>query len=118
MAGFQPHRHRRLAVVLRIDAAKNLDARDDIQATIEPPAIRHGINVPADEQGSFRFTVQGCPKIPRCIAMDFDRERFEFFLKPLARLDPRWGEGDSLRAVLIAGQRAKLFEFGDCAGGL
>ena len=50
--------------------------------------------------------------------MNFNRECFELFLKPLSRFDPRRREGDALRAIGIAGEGAEFLEFSDGAFGI
>ena len=75
----EANRHRRLAVVLGIDAAENLHTGQHIEAAIEPAAVRHGIHVAADEQTFFRFAAQRRPGVARGVVVDFDRERFELF---------------------------------------
>ena len=66
------------AVVLRIDAAKNLDAGQGVQTAIEPAAVRDGIDVSADEERPGRFTPQRRPKVPGFIGPNIRAERFEF----------------------------------------
>ena len=104
---------RRLAAILRIDAAKNLHAGHDVEAAVQPAAVRHGIHVAADEQALFGFTVQRRPKISGGVGVDFDRQIFEFILQPRARLHPHRGEGNPLRAIIVAGEGAKFFQLGN-----
>ena len=103
---------------MRIDAPQNFHAGQDIEAAVEPAAVRHGINVAADEQGFFRFAAQGRPKISRRVRVNFDRQFGKFLLEPVARGNPRRRERDALRAVFVAGERAKFFQFGDGAFGI
>ena len=51
----EPHRDRRPAVMLRMDSPKNLDAGEGVETTVEPAAVRNGINVAADQQRPPRF---------------------------------------------------------------
>ena len=44
----EPDRERRLAFLG--DPAQHLDARHDVQAAVEPAAVRHRVDVPADQQ--------------------------------------------------------------------
>ena len=77
--------HRRLAVVLRVDAPQNFDAGEDVEATIEPAAIRHGIHVAADEQRLFGFAAQCEPEISGRIVVNFDRQRLQVFCAAMSR---------------------------------
>ncbi len=45
--------------------------------------------------------------------MGLRRNRFGLPLEPFARAGPESGEGDALRAILIAGERAEILQFGD-----
>ena len=44
----EPHRDRRLALLG--DPAQHLDAGEHVQAAVEPAAVRHRVDVPADQQ--------------------------------------------------------------------
>ena len=110
--------HGRLAVVLRVDAAQDFDAGEDVEAAVEPAAVGHGIHVAADEQRAIGFAAQGGPEIAGGVGVDFDRQAFELFAQPGAGGDPHLGESDALRAVVIAGEGAEFLEFGDGAFGI
>ena len=73
----EAHRDGRLAVVLRVDAAQNFHARQHVETAIEPAAVRHGIDVAADEQRLFRFAAQCGPGIARRVVVNLDRQRCE-----------------------------------------
>ncbi len=46
------------------DAAKHLDAGDDVQAAVEPAAVWDGVHVPADEHGSIGSSTEREPLVP------------------------------------------------------
>ena len=48
----EPHRDRRLALLR--DPPQHLDAGDHVQAAVEPAAVRHRVDVPADQQRALR----------------------------------------------------------------
>ena len=110
-------RDRGPAVVLRMDAAKNFDGGQRVQTAVEPAAVRDGIDVSADEERLRRFAAQGCPKVPGFIGPNIRAERFEFFPEPGPRFRPRLGESHALRAIFVAGEFPKFFEFCNSARG-
>jgi len=71
--------HRRLAMVLRVDAAENFHTRENIQATIEPAAVRHGIHVAADEQTFFRSPRKVVQRFPAASVLNFHGSSSSFF---------------------------------------
>ena len=71
---------------------KNFNAGERIQTAIEPAAIRHGIDVAADEQRFFGFAAQRRPEISGGVVVNFDAAvASNFFAQPVARLAPRLG---------------------------
>lgn len=44
----KPHGDRRLARILGVDSAQDLNARDEVQGPIEPAPVGNGINVAAE----------------------------------------------------------------------
>src|ERR1700688_3451518 len=46
----QAYGHRRPAAEFRSKTAKHLERGDNIQSTVKPPAIRHGVEVPSENQ--------------------------------------------------------------------
>ena len=72
------------------------------RATVEPAAVRHGIDVAADEQRFLGFAAQRHPEIARFVALDLRAELPRLSLHPSPRLRPGRGECDALRAVFIA----------------
>ena len=67
----------------------------------------------ADEQRLFRLAAQGVPGVARFVVVNFEREVFEFFFEPGARLQPGFRKGDALCAVFVSGELAKFLEFRD-----
>lgn len=57
----------RFAVVLVIDAAENLDAGHDVEAAIEPAAVRDGIDVTADDERFLGLAGEGEPEVSGCV---------------------------------------------------
>ena len=112
------HRDRRLAVVLCVDAAHDLDSCQRVEAAVEPSAVRHRIDVAAHEQLFLALTTQRRPEIPRSIIVDFHRQSIETLFQKLARRNPRRCKGDPLRAVRVAGQRAQFLELVDRSPGI
>ena len=111
--GDEPHRHRRLA--LGGDAPDHLDAGEHVQAAVEPAAVRHRVQVAADQQRAVGGAGEREPLVARLVDL-LDRARALHLLsQELAGLLPRVGPGDPLRAVLVAGQLAQLVEVGDRA---
>jgi len=108
----------RFAVVLLVDATKDFDSGEDVEATIEPAAVRHGINMTADEHGAVGLAAESGPEIARSVGVNFDRKCFEFLLQPIAGGEPRLGEGHALSAVFIGGEAAEVFKLGDGAFGI
>ena len=109
----EAHGHGRLAVVLRVEAAQNLDAGQRVEGAIEPAAVRHRIDMAADQERLFGFAAQCRPKIPGFIGMNFGRQFIEFPAEPGAGFRPSRREGDALRAVFVAGQVPQFLQFRD-----
>ena len=92
----------RPAVILRVNSPQNLHPGERIQATIEPAAIRHRINMPADEERFLRFAAQGRPKISGFVAMRLRGNSGQLCPQPVPRSRPGLRKGHALRAVLVA----------------
>ncbi len=105
----------RLAVVLRGDATQDFESRENIERSIEPATVRDGIQMPANEQRPFGSPFQRDPIISGGVVVMLDRQLTDFRGEPLARFEPRIRPRDTLRAVFIAGEGAKLFQLGDCS---
>src|ERR1017187_9959049 len=112
------HGYWRLAMVLRIDAAKNFHARHYIETAVQPATVRHGIKVAADEQTFVRCAAQGEPRVASGVVVNFERQPFDCFAQKFPRCQPGFSEGDALRAVFVAGEHAEFLQFGDGAFGI
>jgi hypothetical protein len=51
----QPHNVRQPITEIRLQPPENLQSGDGIQAAIQPPAVRHGIDMATDEQRPLRY---------------------------------------------------------------
>jgi hypothetical protein len=100
-----------MAAVLRMDAAQDLEAGEDIEAAIEPAAVWHRIDVTANEQGGIGCAPQSRPGVAGLVVVHFHREVAGFFPQPRTRLRPSRRESDTLRAVFVAGQSTQFFQF-------
>ena len=67
----EPHRDRRLALLG--DPTQHLDAGDDVQASVEPAAVRHRVDVAADEDGALRVAAEREPLVPRLVDLSSAR---------------------------------------------
>ena len=100
----QPHRDRRRA--FGRNAPQHLQRREHVQRTVQPPAVGHGVDMPADQQRGVRVTLQRCPQVAGGVLVDLDGQLGQLVAQPRARRDPGIREGDALRAIGVAGQRA------------
>ena len=99
----EPHRHRRRA--LGGDPPQHLDAGHDVQAAVEPAAVRDRVDVAADQQRALGGAPQREPLVARLVDL-LDRAGLrDLAAEELARLLPGLRPGDPLRAVLVAGER-------------
>ena len=57
------------------DPAQHLEATDDVQAAVQPAAVRHGVDVAPDQDGTLGFAGERCPLVARLVDLDLDRER-------------------------------------------
>ena len=114
----QPDRHRRPAVVFVRESAQHFQRRQHVQTAIQPAAVGHRIQMPADDQRLLRFAAQRDPAIARGVVVVLHRKSVELRREPLARLQPGVGPGDALRAVFVRRQCAKLLQFGDGSFGI
>src|SRR5581483_3104117 len=93
--------------VLR-DPAQHFDCRHDVQAAVEPAAVRHRVDVPTEEQRALRVALEREPLVPRLIDL-LDRAGVGHrSAEPLACTLPRLGPRDALRPVLVSGEVAQL----------
>jgi len=102
-------------MVFGIDAADDFDAGDEVEASIEPAAVRYGVDVAADEKGLIGFAVEGEPEVSGCIEVGFDGEFGHFGFQPIARGLPNGGERDALGTIVIAGEGAEFLQIHDRA---
>ena len=103
----------RFAVELGVDAPKNLDARQEIKAAVEPAAVGHRVDMAADEQGAIGLAAEGGPGIAGGVLVDFGGELFELLAQPGAGGQPGLGERNALRAVVVPGQLAEFLQLGN-----
>src|SRR6185295_10247302 len=96
---------------------QDLGARDDVQGSVEPPAVRDGIDVPADQERPLRPAGKREPLVPGLVGLLLDTQRLELPGEPLAGSDPRVGPRDTLGAFFIAGELPKLVQLLDGAAG-
>ena len=104
----EPHGERRLPVGR--DPPQHLDARHDVEAAVEPAAVRHRVDVPADEQRPVGAAREREPLVARLVDLLDRAGRRDLPAEPLARLLPRVGPGHALGAVLVPCQLAELLE--------
>ena len=97
-----PHGQRRRPVVG--DPPQDLHGRDDVEAAVEPAAVRHGVDVAAEQQRALGGARQREPLVPGLVDLLLGPRRDDLLAQPLPRALPRLGPRDALRAVLVAGQ--------------
>src|SRR5262249_39085160 len=100
------------------DPAQHLDAGEEVEAAVEPAAVRDRVDVAADQQLSIRGTRQGEPLVSGLVDLLLDGDAVEPAAEPLPRRRPRVGPGNPLGTVLVAGQLLELTQLRDGAGGL
>ena len=109
----EAHGDRRLA--LRGQAPQHLDAAHDVEAAVEPAAVRHRVDVPADEQRPLGCAAQREPLVACLVDLLLDGDGGELPAQPLARPLPRLRPRHALRAVLVARQLLELAQLVDRA---
>ena len=72
----------------------------------------------ADEHRALRFAAERVPVVPGGVPLDLEREVRQPVGEPGAPPRPGLGPRDPLGAVVVAGQRAKLTQAIDDAGGI
>ena len=85
----------------------------DVEAAVEPAAVRHRVDVAAEQERALRGARQREPLVPGLVDLLLGARRRDLLAQPLARALPRLGPRDALRAVLVAGQLLQLAELGD-----
>ena len=98
------------------DPPQHLHPGHHVQAAVEPAAVRHRVDVPADQQRPVGLAREREPLVPGLV--DLLRGERALVAQPLARPLPGLGPGDALRAVLVAGQLLELAQLLDRAGGV
>src|SRR5436190_24171994 len=68
------YRNRRTAVMRLCKPAQRFQSRHHAKATVEPSAVRHGIQVTTQDQSLVRFSGERDPMIPRRVVMMLDRK--------------------------------------------
>ena len=107
----EPHGQRRRPVLG--DPPQHLDRGEQVEGAVEPAPVRHGVDVPAEQEGTVRLARQREPLIPRLVDLFVGPDRNHFLAQPLAPALPRLGPRDALRPVLVAGQLLELTQLGD-----
>ena len=107
----EPDRYRRPPLFR--DPPQHLGAGDDVQRAVEPAAVRHRVEVPADDQRPLGVAGQRPPLVARLVELHLDP--VELPGHPVLGLHPRVRPGHTLGAVLVAGQLLQLAELGDGA---
>jgi hypothetical protein len=74
--------------------------------------------VSTEQNLALGLAVQRVPLVARLVDVLLDRDAVELPLEPALRPNPRLRPRDALRAVLVAGQLAKLAQLVDGAAGL
>ena len=95
------------------DAAQHLDRPEHVEAAVEPAAVRHRVDVPAQQERALRRPRQREPLVPGLVDFFLRARRHDLLAQPLPRALPRLGPRDALRAVLVAGQLLQLTQLGD-----
>ena len=109
----EPHRDGRLALLGQ--PSQHLDAGHDVETAVEPAAVRHRVDVAADEQRALGSAAQREPLVARLVDLLLDGHGGELPAQPLARPLPRLRPRDALGAVLVSGQLLELAQLVDGA---
>ncbi len=102
-------------VPVRGDPAQYLDSGDDVERAVEPAAVGHRVDVPADEQGLLGGAGQREPLVAGFVDLFLGTGRGNLARKPLLGGDPRVRPGHALRAVVVPGELAQLAKLVDGA---
>ena len=84
----QANRHRRLAVIFRVDAPQNLQPRHHIQAPSSQPPFGTESRCPPISSAFGDSPLQRHPIVPRRVLMMLDRQWRNFVREPFARFQP------------------------------
>ena len=105
----EPHGDRRLSILG--DPPQHFGAGDDVQRAVQPTAVRHRVEVTAEQELLVRGTGQRPPLVARLVELHLDP--VELGRHPVLRLHPGVRPRHALRAVLVAGQLLELTQLGD-----
>ena len=94
-----------------VNPAQHLDAGERVEAAIEPAAVRHRVDVAADEQGPVTRARQRRPEVARGVIVHLDGQARKAIAEPGTGGQPRRGEGHPLGTVFVARQRPERLEF-------
>ena len=81
------------------DPPQHLGAGDDVEAAVEPAAVRDRVDVAADQDGALGLAAQRPPVVAGCVALALEREPVEQADQPDAGGVPRVRPRDALGAV-------------------
>ncbi len=95
------------------DPAQHLDRGDEVQAAVEPAAVRDRVDVASEQQRPIRVAAQRPPAVAGLVHLGLERQALELRCEPLLGPGPRRRPGDALGAVLVAGELAQLAQLGD-----
>ena len=98
----EAHGHGRLALLG--DPPQHLHRREDVQAAVEPAAVRDGVDVAAEQDSPLGAAAQRQPAVAGLVVSASRRQARELGGEPLLRRCPRLGPGDPLGAVLVSGE--------------
>ena len=112
----EPDRYRRLSFVG--DPPQHLDAGHHVQRSVEPAAVRDGVDMSADQQRALGVARQREPLVTGGIDRLLGPGAGELAVEPLAGALPRIGPGNALSAVLVTRQLLELAQLSDGAAGI
>jgi hypothetical protein len=92
------------------DAAEHLHSCDDVEGSVEPTPVRHGVDVAADKERAVGAAGEGEPLVPRLVGLLRDAEWLQLRGQPFAGPNPGVRPRDALRAVLVAGELSQLLQ--------
>ena len=90
------------------DPPQHLRAGDDVEAPVEPAAVRDRVDVAADQDGALRVAAQRPPVVAGRVALDARAAGPREPVEPRARRVPRLGPRDPLGPVLVTGELLQL----------
>jgi hypothetical protein len=101
-------------------AAQHLERAGDAEHAVEPAAVRHRVDVRADDHHPLAGAAQVRPDVAGLVPLDVRAGRLELLPDVAACLHPLVGPADAARAagVAAAGQVGERVQVGDRAGGI